>query len=205
MADVRERPFERLHLRCSGAYGAVVHGVRAGSRNGLPWRAVIASYFEITRGSDGGAYCLDVLKHWRNARIADDRIAGFARLRTSDVALAKIAIDLFGSCYLGFVLPLCATDARTVGRCGRRLGGRCEAERGERALGLVLMLVSLASQRRSVQPRFEVKRPMPGAHRFNLSRFSKVKAHPVSRPSRFAKHFSGAAPGWRLSCAPILT
>jgi hypothetical protein len=71
----------------------------------LPWRDVVASYYAITGGSDGGAYCLDVLKHWRKAGIAGDRIVAFARLRNSDVAQAKVAIDLFGSCYLGFALP----------------------------------------------------------------------------------------------------
>lgn len=78
----------------------------------LPWRGVVAAYFELTRGDDGGAYCLEVLKHWRNAGIAGDRIAAFARLRTGDVRLAKIAIDLFGSCYLGFALPNFAVRTR---------------------------------------------------------------------------------------------
>ncbi len=76
------------------------------------WRAVIASYFEITGGSDGGAYCLDVLKHWRKAGIAGDRIVAFARLRNGDVTQAKLAIDLFGSCYLGFALPNFAIRTR---------------------------------------------------------------------------------------------
>lgn len=71
----------------------------------LPWREVIASYFTITGGNDSGAYCLDVLKHWGKVGIAGDRIDAFARLRDRDVTQAKLAIDLFGSCYVGFALP----------------------------------------------------------------------------------------------------
>jgi hypothetical protein len=78
----------------------------------LPWRAVIASYYTISGGGDGGAYCLDVLKYWRNAGIAGDRIVAFARLRNGDVTQAKLAIDLFGSCYLGFALPNFAIRTR---------------------------------------------------------------------------------------------
>ncbi|HVR45991.1 MAG TPA: hypothetical protein VMT95_05090 [Candidatus Binatia bacterium] len=44
-----------------------------------PWRAVVQSYYAITGGRDDGAYCLDVLKHWRVAGIGGDRIAAFAR------------------------------------------------------------------------------------------------------------------------------
>jgi hypothetical protein len=78
----------------------------------LPWRDVIASYYAITGGSDGGAYCLDVLKHWRKAGIAGDRIDAFARLRNGDVVQAKRAVNLFGSCYVGFALPAFALRPR---------------------------------------------------------------------------------------------
>lgn len=77
-----------------------------------PWRAVVASYYEITGGKDGGAYCLDVLKRWRSQRIAGDRIAAFAKLRDHDVLQTKQCIDLFGSCYLGLALPNFALETR---------------------------------------------------------------------------------------------
>jgi len=78
----------------------------------LPWRDVVASYYQITGGADGGAYCLDVLRHWRAAGIAGDRIIAFAKLRTSDITAAKLAIDLFGSCYVGLALPNFAVRTR---------------------------------------------------------------------------------------------
>jgi hypothetical protein len=78
----------------------------------LPWRDVIASYYAVTGGRDAGAYCLDVLKHWRTSGIAGDRILAFARLSTGVVASAKIAIELFGSCYVGFALPDFAVRTR---------------------------------------------------------------------------------------------
>ncbi len=77
-----------------------------------PWRAVVASYYAITRGGDDGAYCLDVLKHWRTAGIAEDRIVAFTRLRDRDVLHAKIALELFGSVYLGLALPNFAIRTR---------------------------------------------------------------------------------------------
>jgi hypothetical protein len=78
----------------------------------LPWRSVVASYYAISGGSDSGAYCLDVLKHWRTSGIAQDRIEAFARLRGREAMQAKLAIDLFGSCYLGFALPTFALTTR---------------------------------------------------------------------------------------------
>jgi hypothetical protein len=78
----------------------------------LPSRAVVASYYEISGGTDGGAYCLDVLKHWRGAGIAGDRIVAFARVRTGDIAQAKFAMALFGSCYTGLALPDFAVRTR---------------------------------------------------------------------------------------------
>lgn len=99
------------------------------------WRAVIASYFEITGGSDGGAYCLDVLKHWRGAGIAGDRIFAFARLRKwrhhpSEASHRPVR----------FVLPrlriaeLRDSDAAPLGRSVGRSGGRCAAKRKEWSL-----------------------------------------------------------------------
>ncbi|HEY6325631.1 MAG TPA: hypothetical protein VIW73_03820 [Candidatus Cybelea sp.] len=76
------------------------------------WRAVVASYYAITGGRDEGAYCLDVLKHWRAAGVGGDRIAAFAQLRDRDSTQLKLAIDLFGSCYLGFALPDFALHTR---------------------------------------------------------------------------------------------
>ncbi len=76
------------------------------------WRAVVAAYYAISGGRDDGAYCLDVLKHWRTAGIGGDAIVAFARLRDRDVEQAKLAIDLFGSCYLGFALPDFAIHTR---------------------------------------------------------------------------------------------
>jgi hypothetical protein len=78
----------------------------------LPCRCVVGSYYAVTGGSDGGAYCLDVLKHWRAAGIAGDRIVAFVRLRDRDIVQAKLAIDLFGSCYIGLALPEFALTTR---------------------------------------------------------------------------------------------
>jgi hypothetical protein len=78
----------------------------------LPWRAVVDSYYAISGGSDAGAYCLSVLKHWRTAGIGGDRIVAFARLRDGDITQAKLAMSLFGSCYLGLALPNFAVETR---------------------------------------------------------------------------------------------
>jgi hypothetical protein len=78
----------------------------------LPSREVVAAYYAITGGKDDGAVCLDVLNFWRKNGIGGDRIVGFAKLRNADVALAKLSIDLFGSCYLGLALPKFALATR---------------------------------------------------------------------------------------------
>lgn len=71
----------------------------------------ILTAYRILSPSDDGAYMLDVLNLWRNTGIGPDRIEAFVEIGAADLVQTKLAIEYFGSCYLGMALP----DINTFG------------------------------------------------------------------------------------------
>ena len=71
---------------------------------------ILDAYFEVSP-NDEGAYMLDVLKLWRNNGVGTDKIEAFAEIAPADLTQAKLAIQYFGSAYLGVALP----DINTFG------------------------------------------------------------------------------------------
>jgi len=71
---------------------------------------IIAAYKTISP-QDNGAYMLDVLNYWRKTSIGGDKIEAFVETGTADLTQAKLAIEYFGSHYIGMSLP----DTNTFG------------------------------------------------------------------------------------------
>jgi len=76
-----------------------------------PPDADILAAYKIVSPNDTGAYLLDVLNLWHNTGIGVDKIEGFVETATADLIQAKIAIEYFGSVYIGMSLP----DTNTFG------------------------------------------------------------------------------------------
>lgn len=76
----------------------------------IPDSAIIDAY-AIVSPNDTGAYALDVLNLWRKTGIGPDKIEAFVEIAAPDLTQAKLAIQCFGSCYIGMSLP----DVNTFG------------------------------------------------------------------------------------------
>jgi hypothetical protein len=76
----------------------------------IPDAQIIAAY-KVISPNDQGANVLDVMNYWRTKGIGPDRIEAFAEIPAGDLAYAKLAIQYFGSCYIGMSLP----DQNTFG------------------------------------------------------------------------------------------
>jgi len=72
--------------------------------------AILAAY-KVLSANDDGAYMLDVLNYWRKTGIGGDKIEAFVETGTGDLTQAKLAIEYFGSLYIGMSLP----DTNTFG------------------------------------------------------------------------------------------
>ena len=71
---------------------------------------IIAAY-KIISPNDTGAYLLDALNLWKNTGIGKDKIEAFVEVSTGNLTEAKLAIQYFGSLYIGMSLP----DTNTFG------------------------------------------------------------------------------------------
>jgi hypothetical protein len=71
---------------------------------------IIAAY-KVISPNDDGAFMLDVLNYWRKTGVGGDQIEAFIETGTADLIQAKLAIEYFGSHYIGMSLP----DTNTFG------------------------------------------------------------------------------------------
>lgn len=69
---------------------------------------VVSGYNPVTKKNDNGAVELDVLKYWRKSGVGGHKITAFVALEPSNTDHVKIAVDMFGGCYIGLSLPLSA-------------------------------------------------------------------------------------------------
>lgn len=76
-----------------------------------PTDAEIAAAYKVISPNDDGAYMLDVLNYWRKTGIGGDKIEAFIETGIADLTQAKLAIEYFGSTYIGMSLP----DTNTFG------------------------------------------------------------------------------------------
>jgi len=81
----------------------------AGQRN-IPDADILAAYFELSP-NDQGIYLLDGLNYWRKSGVGGDNIEAFAATDGGNLLQAKLAIQMFGSAYIGMSLP----DQNTFG------------------------------------------------------------------------------------------
>ena len=70
----------------------------------LPDQDIIDAYLAISP-NDQGAAMLDALNHWRKVGVGPDKIEAYVEIDTPDLTQAKLAIQYFGSCYIGMSLP----------------------------------------------------------------------------------------------------
>jgi len=73
--------------------------------------ADILAAYDVISPNDQGAYMLDVLNYWHKTGIGPDKIEAFVEIGIADLIQAKLAIEYFGSCYIGMSLP----DVNTFG------------------------------------------------------------------------------------------
>jgi hypothetical protein len=80
----------------------------------LPSEAEVLKFYEhfTTPGPENACALLDVLKYWRTADFAGERITAFATLKLQNAIELKHAVHLFGGCFLGLVLPKFIMDAK---------------------------------------------------------------------------------------------
>lgn len=76
-----------------------------------PSDADILAAYKIVSPNDNGANMLDVLNLWRKTGVGTDKIEGFVEVAPADLVQAKLAIQYFGSIYVGMSLP----DTNTFG------------------------------------------------------------------------------------------
>lgn len=67
--------------------------------------ADILSAYRTVSPNDDGAYLLDVLNLWRKTGIGGEKIEAFVEVAGGDLVQAKLAIQYFGSTYIGMALP----------------------------------------------------------------------------------------------------
>lgn len=72
--------------------------------NTIPDQEIMAAY-NVLSPTDNGAYMLDVLNYWRKTGIGGDQIEAFVETSTADLTQCKLAIQCFGSHYIGMALP----------------------------------------------------------------------------------------------------
>jgi hypothetical protein len=76
----------------------------------IPDQAILDAY-HVLSPNDQGAYMLDVLNYWRKQGIGDDYVEAFVETAPASVTQAQLAIQYFGSLYIGMGLP----DVNTFG------------------------------------------------------------------------------------------
>jgi hypothetical protein len=76
----------------------------------IPDTQILAAY-NVLSPNDTGCYMLDVLNYWKKTGIGPDKLEAFIETSTADLTQAKLAIDYFGSLYIGMSLP----DTNTFG------------------------------------------------------------------------------------------
>ncbi len=67
--------------------------------------ADILAAYKVLSPNDNGAFMLDALNYWHKTGIGDDKIEAFVETGTADLTQAKLAIEYFGSHYIGMSLP----------------------------------------------------------------------------------------------------
>lgn len=76
----------------------------------LPDTDILAAY-KVVSPNDTGAFLLDVLNLWSNVGVGPDKIEAFIEIGAADLIQTKLAIEYFGSAYIGISLP----DVNTFG------------------------------------------------------------------------------------------
>lgn len=83
---------------------------------------VIGTYSDLTgfdpetSANNARIACRDLLNHWRLSDVAERSILGYTALEARNPFSVKDAVYLFGSCYMGFELPLSAIDQWRAGQ-----------------------------------------------------------------------------------------
>jgi hypothetical protein len=60
--------------------------------------------------SDVGCNMVDVLNYWKNTGIGGHKIQGFVTINPTHIAMARVALWLFGALYVGYSLPTTAQN-----------------------------------------------------------------------------------------------
>lgn len=70
----------------------------------IPDADILKSYFTLSP-NDQGCNMLDVMNYWRKTGIGSDKCEAFVETGIANVTQAKLAIQYFGSLYIGMSLP----------------------------------------------------------------------------------------------------
>jgi hypothetical protein len=70
----------------------------------IPDKDILAGYFALSP-NDQGCFMLDVLNYWRKNGVGDDKVEAFVETAVASLIQAKLAIEYFGSVYIGMSLP----------------------------------------------------------------------------------------------------
>lgn len=97
---------------CSAAGHAIQEtSANVGSEITVPDSAVLTAYEAVsgynpqTGQNDNGAYEIDVLRYWQGTGVGGHKNAAYAACSTTNLDDVKACVNLFGFCYIGFVVP----------------------------------------------------------------------------------------------------
>src|SRR5262249_6526342 len=99
---------DRLPSCTCAAAGHMVQvwSANVGAERILPDSAIIRTYRRFVGDAHRpNKHMIDVLNYWRRMGIGGDRISAYVQLAPRDPEEVKIAIALFGTCYIGMALP----------------------------------------------------------------------------------------------------
>ncbi len=85
------------------AHAITVYNAMIGLRQIWSRDDVVKVYFKLSGGSDTGLSELDVLNYWRKRY--RDKILAYVSIDPKNHDHVKLAIQLFGGCYIGFQVP----------------------------------------------------------------------------------------------------
>jgi len=71
----------------------------------------VTGYNPADPSTDNGAVLLDVLNYWRNTGLAGHKIQAYAKLQLKNQKQLQDSIYLFGTAYIGLLLPIAVQEA----------------------------------------------------------------------------------------------
>lgn len=120
-----------IHAIQTIAFSGLNQALSFADSDALTMYEAISGYKPGNEASDVGATLQDALNYWRKTGVKGHKIAGFAQIDATDLALVRNCIALFGAVYCGLTVTQGAMDQVNAGKpwtvagSTKVLGGHC--------------------------------------------------------------------------------